>query len=65
MVTGCLQHIGVIARACTEAADNELGITGDIGWLLVQFADWIHIALLMCFRGDKQVHADVFGDACY
>jgi len=58
-VTGCVQHISVIVRACTEAAADELAVTDDIGWLLVQFSDWLHMALLMCFRGDKQVRAEI------
>jgi len=50
-----MQHIGVIARAVTEAATNGETINGDVRWLLVQFSDWLHVVLLVCFRGDKQV----------
>jgi len=52
-----MQHISIIARAFSEAVAIERSIDGDIRWLLAQFSDWLHIALLLCFHGDKQVCA--------
>ena len=55
-VTGCMQHIGHIAVAATEAlAVSDPAVISDITWLLVQFSDWLHTALLLCFRADNQV----------
>ena len=55
-VVACMQHTGIIAEAVVNAVTNgTAAVSSDIRWLLVQFSDWIHLALLLCFRGNRQV----------
>jgi len=58
-MTGCIHHIGVIVTTLNQAVTDDLAAISDVSWLLIQFSDWLHVALLLCFRADQQVCTEI------